>query len=328
VDASIHELDRLRTKTGEPRLKVIASALNRAHCIDIVEAYRARGRRADFVHSQEGEANDRVRTKLERHDLDAIVQVRMLGEGFDHPFLSVAAVFSVFRSLSPFVQFVGRIMRAITPGQPGNPLNRGTVIYHAGSNIAPRWSDFRLFSEADQEYFAELLPEEAWDFSGPQDIQVREPETVRRRATIEIREQSKVTIEEIPLIDDPHTRELIESLRDTPYTEEEILRELRRVRGPRWAQRDAARRALDDRVKNSSGELLARHGMKHRGRELDAASGRENFVVVKAAIDQRIMELVGRKKGERADYDGPELDRIRAALDEITAAVEKELLHG
>ena len=33
----------------------------------------------------------------------------MLGEGFDHPYLSVASVFSIFASLAPFVQFVGRI---------------------------------------------------------------------------------------------------------------------------------------------------------------------------------------------------------------------------
>jgi hypothetical protein len=44
VDASIRELDRLRTATGDNRLKIIASALNYRHCQQIVEAYRARGR--------------------------------------------------------------------------------------------------------------------------------------------------------------------------------------------------------------------------------------------------------------------------------------------
>jgi superfamily II DNA or RNA helicase len=52
VDASIHELRRLRKETGEKNLKIIASALNHAHCIDIVEAYRARNMQAAFVHSQ------------------------------------------------------------------------------------------------------------------------------------------------------------------------------------------------------------------------------------------------------------------------------------
>jgi superfamily II DNA or RNA helicase len=97
VDASIRELERLRSNTGDNRLKIIASALNFDHCRQIVEAYRARGRRADYVHSREDSAaNERVMQKLENHELDVIVQVRKLGEGFDHPFLAVAAVFSIF----------------------------------------------------------------------------------------------------------------------------------------------------------------------------------------------------------------------------------------
>ena len=77
VDASIRELERLRRTTGDQRLKIIASALNYQHCIQIVEAYRARGLRADYVHSREdGAANEKILTKLENHELDVIVQVR------------------------------------------------------------------------------------------------------------------------------------------------------------------------------------------------------------------------------------------------------------
>ena len=122
VNASIRELDKLRGTTGDNRLKIIASALNFEHCRQVVEAYRARGRRADYVHSREDSAaNERVMQKLNSHELDVIVQVRKLGEGFDHKFLSVAAVFSVFRNLSPFVQFVGRIMRVSSKTLPGIP---------------------------------------------------------------------------------------------------------------------------------------------------------------------------------------------------------------
>jgi superfamily II DNA or RNA helicase len=154
VDASIRELERLRTATGDNRLKIIASALNYHHCQQIVEAYRARGRRADYVHSREGSvANKRVMQRLESHQLDVIVQVRKLGEGFDHRFLSVAAVFSIFSNLSPFVQFVGRIMRVIQQNAPGHVLNQGVVVFHAGGNIARQWTDFQTYSEADREYF-------------------------------------------------------------------------------------------------------------------------------------------------------------------------------
>jgi len=61
VDQSISELRRLRDETGEARLKIISSALNYNHCIQITEAFRARGLRAAYVHSRENsEFNDRV----------------------------------------------------------------------------------------------------------------------------------------------------------------------------------------------------------------------------------------------------------------------------
>jgi superfamily II DNA or RNA helicase len=330
VDASIHELRRLRRETGEGRLKIIASALHHGHCIDIVEAYRAKGLRADFVHSNEGGANERVRGMLRDHQLDVIVQVRMLGEGFDHPYLSVAAVFSIFRSLSPFVQFVGRVMRAIAPGDVGSPLNQGTVIYHAGSNIARRWNDFRDFSGADQEYYDQLLPEHEWNFDLGE-IRI-EPEIPERRGyrqiAVDIRAQDNVTIEEVPLIErDPEALAALRLLRDR-YTDDEIQRELQRIPAPRWVERDAARRALDDRVKNAAGEILGRRRLEHRGRDLDPGSGRENFVVVKSAIDRGIMVVVRRRPGDRAEYTREELEIIRGRFDDIVAQVERELFHG
>ena len=160
VDVSIRELEKRRTTSGESRLKIIASALNREHCRQIAAAYRARGLRAEYVHSLEGKpVNDQVLQRLENHELDVIVQVRMLGEGFDHPFLAVAAVFSIFANLSPFVQYAGRIMRVIEQDAPDSLLNQGIVVFHAGANVAGRWNDFREFSRADQEFFDQLLPD-------------------------------------------------------------------------------------------------------------------------------------------------------------------------
>ena len=79
VSASLRELDKLRAATGDKRLKIIASALNFKHCGEIVAAYRARNRRADYVHSREDSAaNERVMQKLENDQLDVIVQVRKL----------------------------------------------------------------------------------------------------------------------------------------------------------------------------------------------------------------------------------------------------------
>lgn len=171
VHCSINKLKILREKTASNKLKIIASALNYRHCVQITKAYRERGLRAAYIHSKEdGIENKKILLQLENHELDVIVRVRKLAEEFDHKFFSVAAVCSVFSNLFPFVQFIGRIMRAIAQNEPGNPLNQGVVVFQAGVNIKERWTDFQRCSTADQEYFDQLLPLEELHFTDGDEI--------------------------------------------------------------------------------------------------------------------------------------------------------------
>jgi hypothetical protein len=94
---------------------------------------------------------DAVLERLKTGTLDCIVQVQMLGEGFDHPRLSVAAIFRPYRSLAPYIQFVGRVMRVVQQNQPDHPDNRGFVVSHIGLNNDERWSEFRELDLEDQE---------------------------------------------------------------------------------------------------------------------------------------------------------------------------------
>ena len=329
ADASIRELDRIRSETSERRHKIIASALNFEHCRQIVEAYRSRGRRADYVHSREDSAaNDRVLSRLENHELDVIVQVRKLGEGFDHPFLSVAAVFSIFANLSPFVQFVGRIMRVIEHNSPGHPLNQGTVVFHAGANVARRWEDFQEFSEADQEFFDQLLPMEDLDFSDSDEI-ASTPIEAHPTNPVEVRWQSNVLMEEIPLLqDDPEAMLAIQTLRERGYSPEAVCQamELQPVPTTRVRERQAARASLDIRIRNEVGRILNERGFNPQGRDLDRQyRGRTNFVVVKAAIDQQVNQAVGRGTGERHEFTRPELAEIEQRFTELVEAAVKEV---
>ncbi len=329
LEASITELRRIRAESGDRRHKIIASALNYEHCHQIVKALRERSLRADFVHSREAApANERVLRLLEEHELDAIVQVRKLGEGFDHPYLSVAAVCSIFRELSPFVQFVGRIMRVIDKGNPRSALNQGTVVFHAGANIARRWDDFRDFSEADQAYFDQLLPLEGLDFTTADDIAI-DPLGLQDRDEIEVRAQTRVTIQEIPLLDNPKARAALEALRAAGYTADDIRDAFDHLPVPvtKVRRRQASRLALDDRVKRLTGEILASRQVNPEGHELDRARlGRTNFVTIKARIDTHIRERVANKP--RDQFEKSELDRAEDELDAIRDAVEKEFFDG
>lgn len=330
VDASIRELDRIRSETDEKRHKIIASALNVEHCRQIVKAYRERGRTVDFVHSKEDSAaNGAVMRRLEAHELDVIVQVRMLGEGFDHPFLSVAAVFSIFSNLSPFVQFVGRIMRVITQNSVDDPRNQGTVVFHAGANIARRWEDFQQYSDADQEFFDRLLPLEGIDFATGDEIQV-DPIS-RPPNTLEVRDQTDVRVQVIPLLENEQAMRAIEALRDLGYSADDVRHAMEHKPVPttKVLERQAARSALDERVKAETGRILGRRGLSHSGKEIDKQRrGRTNFVVMKSAIDRHVSAALDRQNGERSEFTTAELDEIDRRFGDLVAAAESEVFGG
>ncbi len=334
VDASITELRRLQDATGESRLKIIASALNMEHCKQIVRAYQERGQRADYIHSREdSRTNDAVLAKLNRHELDVIVQVRMLGEGFDHPYLSVAAVFSIFANLSPFVQFVGRIMRVIKQEAPGDHLNYGSVVFHAGANTAKAWDDFKDFAEADQEWFqllTEQVPvgnEPSREVDPTNDMgRERDPDAVR------IVEPGPTTLEELPLLSDERLKGTLTGLLSAGYTAEDIGRVaklLEPIPVTKQARRQASRSWLDETIKTRAGKLVRDHGLSPEGRDLDTKHlSQGNWVIVKAAIDKKANASVGRGTRTRSELSQAEIDLITGRLDSIVAEVEGELFGG
>lgn len=329
VDASIRELDRLRTETGENRLKIIASALNFEHCRQIVQAYVSRGRRAGYVHSREdAPANQRVMAQLESHQLDVIVQVRKLGEGFDHPYLSVAAIFSIFSNLSPFVQFVGRIMRVIVQNSPGHVSNQGVVIFHAGANIARQWQDFQQYSEADQAYFDQLLPLEFVDPGQPEREIMPVP---REPLQIEVRAQSGVRLEEINLIpeDEAAAIRLLQERGIIPGDFDPNQQELQPVPTTRVGERQALRAGLDMRSRTEAARVLNERGINPGGRTLDRQHmGRDNLIVLKSAIDRQINQAVGRQSGQRHEFSRAELDQIDARWTQLVAAAVQEVFNA
>ena len=327
VNQAIAELRRLRNETGEARLKIIASALNQDHCIQITEAFRSRGLRADYVHSRQGNANDRVFEQLEHHQLDVIVQARMLGEGFDHPYLAVAMVGSIFANLSPFVQFVGRVMRAIEQNQPGHPLNQGVVIFHLGANIANRWDDFRQFSQPDQQFFNQLLPEiEEVEFTG---------ETVEREIgqgggieAVEILEERGVRAADMEPIGDPHAAELLRQLAEMGVSPDQAAQEIRRHRTTRQDRREARRASLNERVQNEVGGILGRLGINPGGKTLDPRHRERNFAWTVAELHRRVNEHVGSRNADRQNFTLDQLDSAHTALADVVRGLEEHLRNG
>src|SRR5260370_25596557 len=74
----------------------------------------------------------------------------MLGEEFDRPPVSVAAIFRLFGSLSPYIQFVGCVMRVVHEAKPDHPDNNAYIVSHVGLNTDAHWDDFREIDFDDQ----------------------------------------------------------------------------------------------------------------------------------------------------------------------------------
>lgn len=325
VDASIFQLYEMRRKTDCNKLKIIASALNYSHCKQIVAAYKAKGLKADFVHSlEDNKHNEKVYKKLENHDLDVIVQVRKLGEGFDHPYLSIAAIFSIFGNLSPFIQFIGRVMRVIVQNDPNNILNQGVIVYHAGGNIIQRWDDFKEFSAADQQYFESLLPTEyvlITDSEGSNDDSYIRTE----KEEINVIAQTNVKIKTSYLLDDESIKalELLKAKGLIPESfnpEEEVLQNIK----PTKVQNRQARRALlDGLIKTKVGYILHTLGLSNEGKNLDKRYISNNFVFLKSKLDQKINSLIGIEKNMRNEMT---IDQIDLAIKSISQIAENIIL--
>ena len=156
VKSSIEQCLRLR-REGQSHHQIIAAACSVQHAERITQLYREAGFHAMEIHSEQSKTRRKhVLQQLRTGKTDAIVQVQILGEGFDHPPLSVAAIFRPFRTLSPYIQFVGRIMRVMKQQAPGNVDNRGVVVSHVGMNTERHWAQFRELDTEDQSLWSGL----------------------------------------------------------------------------------------------------------------------------------------------------------------------------
>ena len=159
VEASIDRLHKVR-EYGTPR-QIIAACCSIRHANHVKALYHEYGLKAEVISSELAHpVRERIEAELTSGQLDAIVQVQMLGEGFDLGTLSIAAIFRPYRSLSPYIQFVGRVLRLADPMHPNAQGNRAYVVSHVGMNDERWWDDFKQFDADDQSFFSNLLKED------------------------------------------------------------------------------------------------------------------------------------------------------------------------
>lgn len=319
VDNSLEKLEQLRQTGTKHQLIGVACSIN--HAQRIRSLYQERGYDAAIIHSkQEPDEQDAVLRNLRSGILDCIIQVQMLGEGFDHPKLSVAAIFRPFRSLAPYIQFVGRILRVVVQNEPTHPDNYGHIVTHVGLNLDEQLKRFKQFENDDQKFWEEVTggqepePPKAV-VAGEARMKLHEDMVVNSEIVDRLFEEDFSTAEDADILQELEKK--LESLGLDPALAQQFLERSRKAAGPHVAvaapafsvlparQWQESRRRLDEEAKRTAKLLLNRTGLTPQGVELPyklkpGIGGKNNFIAAFQMVNEGIKRRVaqGRKRQE------------------------------
>lgn len=144
VDESIKLLKRKSSNSNIPH-KIIAIACSIPHAKQICEIYESKGLKVALMHSELDEHQKKKAFKdIENHRVQVVVNVAMLGEGYDHPYLSIAAIFRPFRNELPYTQFIGRILRTISDEGVKANDNIGQIVSHKNLELDKLWEKYKI----------------------------------------------------------------------------------------------------------------------------------------------------------------------------------------
>lgn len=146
IKKSIEKLKIKQSNTNNPH-KIVAVACSIDHANQLKKLYENEGLDVALVHSDMDKADLAVEfTKIDTHKVDVVINVALLGEGYDHKFLSIAAIFRPFRSDLPYQQFIGRVLRSISPADSANISpedNIAEVIVHEELGLDSLWKAYK-----------------------------------------------------------------------------------------------------------------------------------------------------------------------------------------
>lgn len=345
VDASLKHLSDMRERTGYPH-QLIAVACSVDHARQVRSLYEERGFKAEEIHSEMGrDEQESVIDGLKRGRLDTIVQVQMLGEGFDHPSLGVAAIFRPFRSLSPYIQFVGRVMRVVHENKPDHLDNHAFIVSHVGLNIDEQWEDFRELDFDDQRMIGEWISKEEndadFDAGKGRPRRFDQGMLVNDEIIGEFIEKSFLDPEDDRVLDEFLNRDIGGGIRLGDLLPREELRErLRNHQQSEPAQfvavpvqpqrrRAQARRRLNERARSVAARVLQDLKLSPAGREVGRAieprRRTDNRAAMIQLMNQRVNARIGIGPAQRERISADQAEEALEALDSIGDEVLEEI---
>ena len=361
VDRSVQLLEAKRRR-GTQNHQIIGAACSIRHAERIAALYRSRGLDAAYVASEGMTMEERER-RIRAYDanrLDAMVHVGILGEGYDNPTISIAAIFRPFRSTAPYTQFVGRAIRALPDGNATD--NLAHVVAHAGLNQEELWGYFKNEVE-EAEILADIdavdMDAAGADEDGGPDVDDAENASTQQRNE----DPPEVTREEIegfdvdaylPVEEADEARrrlqqmeEALDALREKGLNvpdADDLKQQIAAMNRPMGdedlpapptrpdRERHAYRTILDHAVKRAAGTVLHRLDIP-AGSALDAdlaeavGSGDEdsNYEVVIRLLNRTLNRAMGKPVGDGAPSGRNEwlVGELKAAKQEVPAARDR-----
>lgn len=131
-------LDRQTELLYPVKPRVLFAALGERHAEQIAQVAEEHGIPCAYVHHSMTDSRIKaIRARFEQDsgDLRGLVQLKMLGQGYDFPPITVVVPFRPYGSFSEFYQFIGRGIRVLThpalAGRVGPGEQFLDIIYHA-----------------------------------------------------------------------------------------------------------------------------------------------------------------------------------------------------
>lgn len=286
VVRSIEMLEAKLKNTSVPH-KIIAVAPDIKQAKIIKELYDKHNLPTTIVHSDlNEEEKEKAFSDIKNHRVKVVINVSMLGEGYDHPYLSIAAIFRAFRNPLPYAQFVGRILRSIPIEETEKAAdNVGQIISHKYLALEELW-----------DYYKEEI-QESEIIKHLKDFDILDPSPERAdKGTHKGKDTSIGSVSEIGsgrVIGDVYlTTELIKQKRAEDRKREQKILELQKLL---QIEREAAEKILD--TSNSSQSAIKRPDLYFASKRKDIdVTIKENIVpnlLLKFEIDKKANNLKG-----------------------------------
>jgi superfamily II DNA or RNA helicase len=308
------KLQQLRQDFPKESHQIIAAAMSKRHAREVVKpAFEKLGLRVGMVSSanEDKKTNDDTFAKLPQGKIDVIIHICMLGEGFDHPPLGVAAIFRPFATLNPYIQFIGRVVRK------NGSTSHSYIVSHLGLNQLQRFDEFRLFDNDDKELLEDLMSgkkkfgSEGGDstFVDPGDVtsagasaselpKIREigAQTMNFEAQFVAHDEVQNALSKFEDLDEKGKELFLKKLGiDPKKVSLNITKKDARVKPVE--KRKASRNLLNEREKSIAVDVMKTLGVKHMGRDFNKLF--DNFTWVKRKVSRLVNEKLGIKSDQR-----------------------------